>query len=216
MQGVTRLLFADMEYFPDEKESGSTVQKVISLYASGLPLEKISLECALSAETIRRILRTNGMRPPKEIQQKIRQLLHDGVPVETIASGMDVPIEAVQAIENRKKRKAAMQSRHGENVIALAKKGYSRVRIAEKLGITAGSVQRHVCDLDLFEEQKRSVSSMFDGGMGIDDIAKELGISENRVRGFLRAAGRIAGPEKPLRGFQNPNNYPFRYNGPEK
>ena len=105
MQGVTRLLFADMEYFPDEKESGSTVQKVISLYASGLPLEKLSSECSLSAETIKRILCTNKMRPSKELQQRIRQMLRDNVPVETIASGMDVPIEAVQAIENRKKRK---------------------------------------------------------------------------------------------------------------
>ena len=99
-------------------------------------------------------------------------MLHADVPAETIASGMEVPIEAVQAIENRRKRKAAMQSRHGENVIALAKKGYSRVRIAEKLGITAGSVQRHVCELDLFEEQRESVASMFANRKGIEEFER--------------------------------------------
>lgn len=199
-------------FFSSHHEYDETAIK--ESFIAGQTIREICATQAVSDKTLRMVLKEYGLYLNASQKRQVREHLQEGVSVEKIAADAEISTEAVQAVKNRMRNAGEIQQKRHPDIMNLAKQGYSRERIAELTGVGMQVVSRTLQGLDLYADRTASVAKMYDTGMTVEEITEELGISENRARGMLRAAGRIAGPAKPLRGFQNPNNYAFRNNHP--
>lgn len=200
-----------MTFSACNKLSWETVTGFIEKYVSGMTITQIAAEGPYATATIRKNLRSQGLFPSADKRKRIRAMLLAKVSIERIVKELDVPIEDVQAMNNRLQQHSDKIVVRNQAIINLAYKGYSTKYIARIVGVRIFIVQQVLRDLDLFDKQAASVSAMFDEGIDILSIANKLDRSVNQVKKFLRVTNRIDAPQKPLRGFQNPNNYMYRH-----
>lgn len=199
-----------MKYSASDHTAWDLADEIEKLYVSGSTIAEIASACGTTPHTVNKVLSARGLIVPVEIRRRVREMLLAGMPEDNITAETGVVPGVVKAIAGRLRRTGDRRLSRSEEILRLAKAGYSRKRIREKTGKQAVAIQAALQETDLYADQIHSIAGMYDGGLTVEAIALELGIRESRVKGMLREAGRISGPDRVPIGFQIPKCYPNR------
>lgn len=199
---------------PETPEENPLEQKVVELHSQGLIIKEIAEKAETSVYHVKRILEKLHLEPNSPSDKRrgaVIAFCKQGMSVDMIAEKTELSAPTVRKM--LQEEGLSVSKGNGEvkaKVLELYQQGLKAPKIALECGISAPTVRKIISEAQVTTEQKSAeneevqsvehldksgscdidvkIAELYDGGMEVEEIAQELGLSRPMVMFSLRKA----------------------------